>query len=280
MGVRCRLRVSGLMLLVSMLLLTPLIACGDDDDDDGGQGAATASPAASPAASEELTVAAAADLQVAFTEMGTAFEQQTGTKVTFSFGSTGNLSTQIEEGAPFDALAAANVAYVDDLISKGKIDADSKRLYAIGRIVLASNTEAGADVQDLQGLLDPAIERIAIANPEHAPYGLAAKEALISAGIWDQLQPKLVLGENIRQTLQYVQTGDAEAGIVALSIADVPEITHVLIDDSLHNPLIQAIGVVADSPHKQAAADFIAFVTGAEGRAILERYGFGLPEQP
>lgn len=228
----------------------------------------------------ELTVAAASDLQIAFTEIGVLFEEETGHAVTFSFGSTGNLATQIENGAPFDVYAAANVAFVDDLIEKGFVDAESKALYGVGRIVLASSIASGMDAQELSALLDPAIRHVAIANPEHAPYGMAAREALISAEIWDDLQPKLVYGENIRQTLQFIQTGNAEAGIVALSIADVPEITWTMIDNSLHEPLLQAMGVVSNRPHSDVAREFVDFVTGPQGREVLEAYGFAPPDQP
>jgi molybdate transport system substrate-binding protein len=227
-----------------------------------------------------LTVAAASDLQVAFTEIGERFEDETGHTVTFSFGSTGNLTTQIENGAPFDVFAAANVAFVDRLIEGGFMDSDTKRLYGVGRIVLANSVAAGTDVQELEDLLDPDITHISIANPEHAPYGLAAREALESAGLWDDLQPKLVYGENIRQALQFVESGNAEVGIVALSIAEVDTITWTLIDDSLHNPLLQAMGVVSASQHQDVAMEFVEFVIGPEGREILEKYGFAPPESP
>ncbi|HYF92368.1 MAG TPA: molybdate ABC transporter substrate-binding protein [Symbiobacteriaceae bacterium] len=226
---------------------------------------------------EPLTVAAASDLQFAFTEMGKRFEEQTGQKVTFTFGSTGNLAKQIENGAPIDLFAAADVSFVDDLREKGMVIPETQQLYAVGRVVIAGSKAAGADVKRLEDLLDRKIKRVAIANPDHAPYGLAAKQALISAGIWEQLQSKLVLGENIRQTLQYIQTGNAEAGIIALSIAGVPEITYTLIDDKLHAPLNQALGVVARSPREKAARQFAALVLSKEGQAIMQKYGFQLP---
>lgn len=268
--------------VVILVVLAPVLsACGGDDDDGAASSASpTASSMPSTAVAEgDLTVAAAADLQFAFTEIGAIFEENTGQKVIFSFGSTGNLATQIEEGAPFDVFAAANVSFVDGLVEKGRIIADSKELYAVGRIVVAGNKDAGVNPQTIEDLLDPAIDKVAIANPDHAPYGLAAKEALISAGIWDEIQPKLVFGENIRQTLQFIQTGNAEAGIVALSIAEVPEITYTLIDDALHNPLLQAMGVVTGSPHEQAARDFVAYVISDEGQAILAKYGFQSPNR-
>ena len=238
-----------------------------------------AGPTPMPAAARdnELLVAAAADLQFAFTDIGQLFEQQTGRHVTFSFGSTGNLTTQIENGAPFDLFAAANIAYIDRLREKGLIIPETRQLYAQGRIVLAVNRNAGVKATTLEDLLDPSISQVAIANPGYAPYGLAAKQALQRAGVWDQLQPKLVYGENVRQTLQFVQTGNAPVGIVALSVADVPEVSWTLIDASLHEPLNQALAVIRGSPNEQAARAFIELVNGPQGRPIMKKYGFLLP---
>jgi molybdate transport system substrate-binding protein len=230
-----------------------------------------------PAAREELTVAAAADLQFAFSEIGALFEQETGHKVTFVFGSTGQLAQQIENGAPFDLFAAANISFVDDLANKNLVMPDSMALYARGRVVLAANKASGVQAVTLEDLLSDKITTIAIANPEHAPYGVAAKEALQSAGLWEQVRPKLVYGENVRQSLQFIQTGDAQAGIVALSVANVPEINWILIDDSLHNPLNQALAIVTSSSHRDLAREFAAFINGPSGRPIMQKYGFILP---
>jgi molybdate transport system substrate-binding protein len=224
----------------------------------------------------ELTVAAAADLQFAFSEIGALFEEQTGHKVTFVFGSTGQLAQQIENGAPYDLFAAANIRFVEDLAAKNLVLADTVALYARGRLALAVNKQTGLSAERLEDLLAAEIRHVAIANPEHAPYGLAAKEALQSAGLWEQVQPKLVYGENVRQTLQFIQTGDAEAGIVALSVANVPEINWVLIDDHLYNPLDQALAVVASSPHPEVARQFAAFINGPDGRPVMQKYGFVL----
>ena len=240
----------------------------------------TACSAARPAEhapAEPLLVAAAADLQFAFTEIGERFEAETGQPVTFTFGSTGNLTTQIENGAPFDILAAANVAFVDRLAEQGLIIPDTQQLYAQGRIVLVVNRESGLQADGLDDLTDPAITRIAVANPEHAPYGQAAREAMQSAGVWDEVEDKLVLGENVAQTLQFVQTGDAPAGIVALSIADVPEVTGTLLSAELHEPINQALAVIRTTPHEEAARAFIDFVNSPEGREIMKRHGFLLP---
>jgi len=249
---------------VSLLLLTAIVlvmsaACG------GGSGR------------PEVTVAAAADLQFAFSDIGALFEQQCGCKVTFMFGSSGNLAVQIENGLPADVFASANIAYVDGLREKGLILDDTQQLYAVGRIVLAVNKDSGVQVENLRDLLKPEVKRVAIANPEHAPYGVAAMQALQSEGIWEDLKARLVYGENVRQALQYIQTGDAQAGIVALSVAAVPEISYTLIDESLHQPLRQSLAVLRRTGQEQLARDFIAFVNGPQGRPIMKKYGFLLP---
>lgn len=238
----------------------------------------TAIAAPPPGAGQiEITVAAAADLQFAFTELAELFEGETGYQVTLVFGSTGQLAQQIENGAPYDLFAAANIEFVEQLAQKDLVLPDTVALYAQGRIVLATNRAAGVTAETLAALLAPDIQHIAIANPEHAPYGRAAREALHSAGVWEQIQAKLVYGENVRQTLQYIQTGDAEVGIVALSIADVPEVSWTLIDDALHHPLDQALAVVRSSQQVAAASNFARFINGPTGRPIMQRYGFVLP---
>lgn len=246
-----------------LLLFFLLVACGER--------VGLSTPA------EPLLVAAASDLQFAFTEIGERFEAETGQKVTFTFGSTGNLTTQIENGAPFDILAAANVSFVDRLTEQGLTIPDTQQLYAQGRIVLVVNRDSGVQATSLEDLLDPAITRIAIANPEHAPYGVAAREALQSAGIWAEIEQKVVLGENVSQTLQFVQTGDAPVGIVALSIADVPEVTGTLLPAELHEPINQALAVIRSTTNEEAARAFIDFVNSPAGRDIMKRYGFLLP---
>lgn len=238
---------------------------------------ATQTPESTGDASAPLLVAAAADLRFAFSEIGELFTEETGQEVKFVFGSTGNLTTQIENGAPFDAFAAANIAYIDRLKDQGLIIPETQQLYAQGRIVLAVNRQAGIEATGLEDLLSPAITHIAIANPNHAPYGVAAQQALQSAGLWDAVQPRLVLGEDVRQTLQFVQTGDAPVGIVALSVANVPEISYSLIPAEMHNPLKQSMAVVASTSRADTARAFLDFVQGAEGRTVMKHYGFLLP---
>mgnify|MGYP001589566919 CR=1 FL=1 len=229
-----------------------------------------------PAASEEvsLLIASASDLSFALKEISGQFENRTGIKAVISFGSTGNLAHQIENNAPFDLFFSADVKHIERLEAKGLILPETKTLYASGRLVLAANKKNAIDVRSLEDLLKPEVKNIAIANPEHAPYGLAAKEALTKAGVWEKVKHKLVYAENIRTALKYIQTGDAEAGIIALSIADVPEAAYTPIDEGLHSPITQAAAVVKNSAHKNEAAAFIRYVSGPEGWEILKKYGF------
>ncbi len=226
-----------------------------------------------------VKVAAAADLTFAFEELGKAFEAKTGQKVVFSFGSTGQLAKQLEEAAPFDLFAAANVSFVDQVVKAGACDGAARSQYAQGRIVLwARAGGAVATTTSLKDLTDAKFVKIAIANPEHAPYGKAAKEALEAAGVWDAVQPKIVYGENIKQTMQFAQTGNAEAAIVALSLAIVEKDgAYSLIDPASHKPLDQALVVCKNGQNAAGGKAFADFVNSPDGRAIMNKYGFVLP---
>jgi len=222
----------------------------------------------------EVQVAAASDLSPAFEEIGKQFEARTKTKVVYSFGSTGLLTRQIENGAPVDLFAAASVDFIDQLDQKGLIIPDSKAVYAIGRITLWTTAESTLRLENIKDLARPEVMRVAIANPDHAPYGLAAKQALESAGIWDSVKPKLVYGDNIRQTLQYAETGNVEVAIVALSLSKQSHGHWSLIPEELHQPLEQGIAIMKTTKKEQAARAFAAFLTGPQGRAIMQKYGF------
>ncbi len=230
-----------------------------------------------PVERNTITVGAASDLQFAFAEIGTLFEKQTGSKPVFAFGSSGNLASQIENGAPIDVFAAANAQFVDDLKSKNLIVEDSRRLYAIGRLVLAVKKDAGLDIRSVEDLARPEVKRIAIANPTHAPYGMAAREVLQNAGLWEQVSSKLVLGENISQAVQFVKTGNAEAGLVALSLSNTPEMVYTLIPEDKYQRMNQAMAVVKTSKNQGAARDFVDFVGSPEAQRILKKHGFGVP---
>lgn len=238
----------------------------------GGAGSA---PAQTPPVG--LIVYGASDLALAFKEIAPLFEKSAGAKVTLVLGSTGNLAKQIEHGAPADVFFSANVAFVETLRAQGSIIPETRSLYAQGRIVLATSMKTGLRLQGLTDLRRPEIRRIAIANPDHAPYGKAAQEALVAAGFWTELKPKLVYGENIRHALQFVETGAVEAGIVALSVVDGSGLVHVPIDPALHAPLNQMAAVVKRSPRPELGLSFIQFVNGPEGRPIMRRHGFRLP---
>jgi molybdate transport system substrate-binding protein len=235
--------------------------------------------AAGPPASAQpaLTVFAASDLAFAFKEIVPRFERMVGVKVTLVLGSTGNFARQIEHGAPADVFFAADQSYVERLIARGALIPETRALYAQGRIVLATPKKFGPKLADLRALLDPRIKHVAIANPAHAPYGRAAEEALRKVGIWEALRPKLVYGENIRHALQFVQTGAAEAGVVALSVAGVPEVEWTPIDPALHAPINQTVAVVKRSGRPELGVALIQFVNGREGREIMKRHGFLVP---
>jgi molybdate transport system substrate-binding protein len=240
-------------------------------------GAAVAGCGKAASSGETFQVAAAADLSLAFAELGKTFEAKHGARPVFTFGSTGLLAKQIGEGAPFSVFAAANESFVDETVAKGKCDKASVRRYARGRIVVW--TAAGVEPpKALADLADPRFKRISLANPEHAPYGKAGEEALRASALWASIKPKLVLGDNVRATLQFAQTGNVDAAIVALSLAVANEGGHVLpIDPMLHNPLDQALVVCGGGKGAEWGKKFADFVASKEGQEVLTRYGFGAP---
>lgn len=226
----------------------------------------------------QVKIAAAADLAKAFEEVGREFTRKTGVKPVFTFGSSGLLAKQLAEGAPFDVFAAANISYVDQTVKAGACDGATKRAYARGRIVAWS---ASQKITSLADLADPRFAKIAIAHPDHAPYGKAAKEALQTTGVWPQVEGKLLLAENIRQTLQWAQDGSADAAIVSLSLAPVDTGGRSLtIDEKLHQPLVQALAVCKNGGGAAAGQRFVDFLTSPEGTEIMKRYGFSLPDNP
>lgn len=235
--------------------------------------------ASSPDASSPvtITVGAAADLNYVFPEIAELFEQETGINVDFNFGSTGQLAQQVERGAPIDLFAAANQSFVEELNQKGRVIEDTMEVYGRGRIVLWLREDSSLEIARVEELTNPEIKRIAIANPDHAPYGIAAREALQSVGIWDEIQPKLVLGENVRQTLQYAETGNVDVAIVALSLAVVVPGQYELVPEELHEPLDQMLAVIEGSPHAKEARKFAEFINGKQGRPLMQQYGFSLP---
>ena len=236
-------------------------------------------PASNSTSPVTLTISAAADLGPAFREIGSRFEDQTGIKTSFNFGSTGQLAQQIEQGAPVDLFAAADVLRIDALEAKGLILPDTRKVYALGRIALWTRADSPLRLERLEDLLRPEVQRIAIANPDHAPYGVAARQAMQSAGIWEKLQDRLVLAENAQQTLQYAQTGNVDAAIVPLSLSNQGGGRWVLVPAELHRPIIQTLAVIKGAAHEREARSFADFVTGPQGKEVLGKYGFAPADQ-
>ena len=238
---------------------------------------------ASLARAQEIRVAAAADLRFALGELAGQFEKQAGTKVDFTYGSSGNFFAQIQNGAPFDLFFSADLEYPRKLEAAGLAETGTLYEYALGRIVIWTRRDAPINVatHGWNALLSPAVQKIAIANPAHAPYGQAAVAALKKAGIFDQVKSKLVYGENISQAAQFVQSGNAQAGIVALSLARSPAMKngkHWEIPADMHPAIEQGAILLKSARNKAQARAFLEFVKSAEARATLESFGFTMPE--
>ena len=240
------------------------------------------------AAAQELRVAAASDLTGAMQKLVPAFEKQTGIHVSVSLGSSGNFFAQIQNGAPFDVFLSADRSYPEKLVQAGQAEPNSLTPYARGLLVLWTAKSTGVrlptkDGKTLEGGLDflkggSEVRKIAIANPEHAPYGRAAVAALEHFKVYDQVKSKLVLGENISQTAQFAQSGNADVGFVGLSGALSASLAasgeYVLLPDDSYPPIEQAAVVVAASKNKEQAQRFLKFLMSAEGQAILKDLGF------
>jgi molybdate transport system substrate-binding protein len=231
---------------------------------------------------QEIRVAAAADLKFALDELDTQYEKQTGKKVAVIYGSSGNFFAQIQNGAPFDLFLSADIEYPRKLEAAGLAEPGTVYEYAVGRIVIWMPPDARADLARLgwKALLQPGVERIAIANPEHAPYGRAAVAALRKAGVYEQVRRRLVYGENIAQAAQFVASGSAQAGIVALSLAVSPPMRDGKrweIPAETYPPIEQGALILKSAKNKDGARAFLAFLKSAGGRKILEAYGFMPP---
>ncbi|MDT8399163.1 MAG: molybdate ABC transporter substrate-binding protein [Pseudomonadales bacterium] len=229
----------------------------------------------------KLTIAAASDLKFAMDEIVATFRvSHPGDQVDVIYGSSGKFRTQIEQGAPYDLYFSADIVY-PRLLAESGLAGSEVRPYAFGRIVLWSATMDAATMT-LANLSDPRISRIAIANPRHAPYGKRAEEALRASGLWEKVESKLVYGENIAHTAQLIQTGNAQIGIIALSLAVNPELAdkgaYWLIPDELHAPLDQGFVITKRAEGNAAAKRFSAYMSSKAARAVMTRYGFVLPE--
>jgi molybdate transport system substrate-binding protein len=230
------------------------------------------------------TLAAASDLKFAIEEIADRFEKDTGNKLRLVFGSSGNFYSQILQGAPFQMFMSADEDFVFKLADANKT-VDRGRAYALGRIGImvphGSALKADSDLKDVAAALkDGRLKKFAIANPEHAPYGARAKEALQKAGVWSTIEPKLVLGENISQAAQFAISGSTQGGIIALSLAKSPSFAKLgdfaLIPESMHKPLRQRMVLMKDAP--PALRAFYEYLGTPAAQAIMVRYGFAMPK--
>lgn len=239
---------------------------------------------ASARAAPPPNIAAASDLQFALTEVAESFRRSTGQDINIAFGSSGNFRRQIAEGAPFEMFMSADEGYVEALAAEGRTEDVGVR-YATGRLVLfvptGSPLKADASLADLGAAAkDGRLKRLAIANPEHAPYGRAAREALQKSGHWPDVGPRLALGENVSQAAQFATSGAAQGGILAYSLARSPALagkgTAVLLSSTLHAPLHQRM--VLTKRAGPVARAFFVYLQQPSARAVLRKYGFTLPE--
>jgi molybdate transport system substrate-binding protein len=233
---------------------------------------------------QEIVVAAASDSSAALTELARDYAANSGVTIKLSFGASGNLFNQIQNGAPFDLFFSADEEYPKQLIEKGLADKDSLYRYAIGQLVLWVPASSTLDIEHkgLQALLDPAVKKIAIANPQHAPYGRAAAAALRYAGVYEQVAGRLVLGENVSQAAQFVESGNAQAGLVALSHALAPSRKgkgkYWRVPLAFYPPLNQGVVILSRSPQKAQATRFLEYLRAPAAVSVLHSYGFTLPE--
>jgi molybdate transport system substrate-binding protein len=222
----------------------------------------------------EVTVAAAANLTEVAQALGSEFEAQTKIHPVFSFGSTAQLASQIENSAPFDVFLAADAEHVDKLDHEGLLTPDSNAVYAVGVLALWIPPSSKARVTNLKDLKTSEVRIIALANPKLAPYGAAAVEALQHAAIWDAVKPKIVYADNISMAKQYGTSKNADAVFTAYSLVLKEAGQVIQVGEALHQPIIQKLGVVARSQHREPAQSFTSFVLNGPGRAVLTRYGY------
>jgi molybdate transport system substrate-binding protein len=236
-------------------------------------------------AAQAITVAAAADLQFAMQDVAAKFQKETGKEVKLIYGSSGNFFQQLQNGAPFDMFFSANLDYPKKLQTAGLTEPGSYYEYASGKIVIWVQKDSKLDLRSgLQALLNPSIKKIAVANPQHAPYGQAAVAAMQKAGVYDKVKDKIVLGENISQTASFVISGSADVGIVALSLAWSPNMKDkgrfVEIPVADYPPIEQACVILDSSKNKQTAKQFLSFIKTAEVAETLRKYGFDVQSSP
>ena len=258
--------------LVLALCLTGLSGCGGEK--------------ATPGSGKEVRVAAAADLKFAFDEVASEFQKKNpDIKITITYGSSGNFYAQLSNKAPFDLFLSADIAYPRKLTDSDLAVKESEFVYAVGHIVVwvPNSSKLDLDKLGIQAVTDPSVKKLAIANPRHAPYGRAAEAALKKLGVYDEVKDRLVLGENIAQTAQFVASGNAAAGIIALSLALAPAMRekgrYWMVPLDAYPRLEQGGVILTWAQDREAAQALRAFMTDRAGRAILKRYGFLMPEE-
>jgi len=226
---------------------------------------------------QEINVAAAANLTDAFAEVAKQFTAKSGIRVVYSFGSTADLTKQIENGGPFDVFASADVEHIEELSQKGLIVPDSRALYARGRLVIWTPPQGRVKINRLEDITNADVKVVAIAKPDLAPYGRATVETLKALNIWPQVEPKVVYGTNVSNTKQFATSGNADVAFLPLALMKKGEGQYLEVDEQLHQPIDQALAMVKASSKQDMARRFVNFVLGDEGQAILKQYGYSNP---
>jgi molybdate transport system substrate-binding protein len=273
--------------VIGLAVLLAAVACSKKEADDTPRDSAKSTEPtagggrgdeAKPGDGAPLRIAGAANLVKAMEEIVPLFEKETGARVDFIPGSSGKLAAQLEEGAPFDLFMAANVKFVDHATGSGECLADSKKVYARGRLVVWSKQGAEhVPPAKLDGLADKKYETIAIAQPDQAPYGAAARAALEKLGTWKVVEKRVIYGTNIEDTMKLVESGNAEVGLLALSQVIKAKGTYVEIPGDLHQPLDQALAVCKNGKQQALAGTFVEFLARPEIQELMKSYGYAIP---
>jgi molybdate transport system substrate-binding protein len=234
-------------------------------------------PRSASAQNRPVIVGAAISLKESFNELGGIYEHRTGTSVTFTFGSSGELEKQIEAGAPLDVFASAAEKEMDELQARNLIDRTTRRDFARNSLVLVVPADSRVQLQSFSGLEKPSVTKIAIGDPKTVPAGQYAQELLRNMQLWQKIESRLIMGENVRQVLDYVARGEVDAGIVYATdvpIAQGRVVTVARASDKNYGPILYPVAVVENSPSAKAAKEFIDLVVSPAGVQILEKHGF------
>ncbi len=224
-----------------------------------------------------LTIAAASNLTDTFEELSPQFTAATGIRVVVSFGATADLAKQIEHGAPFDVFMAADAEHVEQLDGKGLLTPGSRKNYARGRLVMWLPTNSKLTAQRIEDIKAKDFERVAIAKPDVAPYGQAAVETLRELGLWEEIEPRVVYSQTVSQAKQYAATGNAEVAFIPLALVKPGEGRYIEVNNALHQPIDQAMGIVKESANQEAARRFLNFLMGPEGQQLFAKHGYNAP---